>query len=362
MEMTMNVMFKNFWVFAAVLVFMVNASTQANAVELSNKTVLENHALWNSYRKRFIMADGRVVDTLNNNISHSEGQGFAMVLAVAANDRETFNLLYKFAKEKLAIRSDALFAWRYDPNKQPPVSDLNNASDGDLLIAWALLEAQARGWGDQNQESAQLILKDLENLVIDHPSFGRILKPGEVGFDQDDTWIVNPSYWVFPAFERIAELTGSSFWKRLIPSGEQLMMQHLSSGSKGAPDWIVINKQTSNLSFSEEKLPIFGYEAIRVPLYILLAETTDQSLAYEIVNAARTADDSAMLQHFNVETGERLEKFKSHGYRAITALADCKRNQTPLAKKFTQRLDDNYYPATLQLLSLLGTRKGSEKC
>jgi len=60
MEMTMNVMFKNFWVFAAVLVFMVNASTQANAVELSNKTVLENHALWNSYRKRFIMADGYI--------------------------------------------------------------------------------------------------------------------------------------------------------------------------------------------------------------------------------------------------------------------------------------------------------------
>ena len=358
----MNATLKYSWIVAVVLMFIANANMSAQAVVLSDDTVLENHALWATYRKRFIMADGRVIDTLNNNISHSEGQGFAMVLAVAANDRKTFDLLYKFTQESMAIRTDALFAWRYDSNKEPPVSDLNNASDGDLLIAWALLEAQARGWGDHQGESAKKILKDLEDLVINHPSFGRILKPGKVGFDREESVIVNPSYWIFPAFERIAELTGSSFWKRLISSGEQIMIQHLSAGGKAAPDWVVIGTKTSSFTFSEEKLPFFGYEAIRIPLYLLLAKTTDQTLAFEIINAARIADDSAIMQRFNVVTGERKEEFNSLGYRTITALADCKLNETPLPEEYTQTLDDNYYPATLQLLSLLGTRKGLEKC
>lgn len=52
---------------------------------------LKTPAFWQSYKARFVTAQGRVVDTGNGNISHSEGQGYGMLLAVAANDRETFN-------------------------------------------------------------------------------------------------------------------------------------------------------------------------------------------------------------------------------------------------------------------------------
>ncbi|VTN12488.1 Endoglucanase precursor [Raoultella terrigena] len=38
---------------------------------------------WESYKSRFMMADGRIVDTGNGSVSHTEGQGFAMLLAVA---------------------------------------------------------------------------------------------------------------------------------------------------------------------------------------------------------------------------------------------------------------------------------------
>jgi endoglucanase len=40
--------------------------------------------------------------------------------------------------ERTLLRGDvALFAWRYDPRAPNPVADTNNASDGDMLIAWA---------------------------------------------------------------------------------------------------------------------------------------------------------------------------------------------------------------------------------
>ncbi len=42
---------------------------------------------WERYKARFMMPDGRIIDTANGNVSHTEGQGFAMLLAVANNDR-----------------------------------------------------------------------------------------------------------------------------------------------------------------------------------------------------------------------------------------------------------------------------------
>ncbi len=32
-----------------------------------------------SYKARFMMPDGRIIDTANGNVSHTEGQGFAML-------------------------------------------------------------------------------------------------------------------------------------------------------------------------------------------------------------------------------------------------------------------------------------------
>ncbi len=34
---------------------------------------------WERYKARFMMPDGRIIDTANGNVSHTEGQGFAML-------------------------------------------------------------------------------------------------------------------------------------------------------------------------------------------------------------------------------------------------------------------------------------------
>ena len=41
---------------------------------------------WEAYKKRFVSPDGRVVDFLQGQISHSEGQGYGLLLAVLQDD------------------------------------------------------------------------------------------------------------------------------------------------------------------------------------------------------------------------------------------------------------------------------------
>jgi endoglucanase len=92
--------------------------------------------MWTAFRQIYLSGDGRIVDNGNGGISHSEGQGYGMVLATLVGDRPRSRPCGW--TERTLLRGDvALFAWRYDPRAPNPVADTNNASDGDMLIAWA---------------------------------------------------------------------------------------------------------------------------------------------------------------------------------------------------------------------------------
>jgi len=67
---------------------------------------LEN---WERFKTRFISAEGRVIDTGNGHISHSEGQGVVMLLAVAYDDQATFKRIWAWTDKNLGIRDDGLF-------------------------------------------------------------------------------------------------------------------------------------------------------------------------------------------------------------------------------------------------------------
>ena len=99
---------------------------------------------WARYKARFIAPDGRLVDEAADGVSHSEGQGYGLVLAAYNEDSETFARLWAWTAANLEIRGDHLAAWRWRPRDTPHVRDKNNATDGDLLIAWGLAEAGRR--------------------------------------------------------------------------------------------------------------------------------------------------------------------------------------------------------------------------
>src|SRR5947209_1030171 len=72
-------------------------------------------AQWATYRERFVTEDGRVLDTGNKAVSHTEGQGWAMLFAEAADDQASFEKIWDWTRGKLQRRDNALFSWRWDP-------------------------------------------------------------------------------------------------------------------------------------------------------------------------------------------------------------------------------------------------------
>ena len=60
---------------------------------------LSEAKLWKTYKQRFVRPNGRVVDNANGNVSHSESQGYGMLLALAANDPKSFRQIYRFVDE-----------------------------------------------------------------------------------------------------------------------------------------------------------------------------------------------------------------------------------------------------------------------
>ena len=67
--------------------------------------IFSQHALadnaWDSYKSRFLMPDGRIVDTGNKSVSHTEGQGFAMMMAVINDDHDSFDKMWNWTRKTL---------------------------------------------------------------------------------------------------------------------------------------------------------------------------------------------------------------------------------------------------------------------
>ena len=102
----------------ALLVACVAVSNPARAIEETTSSVplagtLRDATAWTAWKARFVTDAGRVVDTGNQGISHSEGQGFGMLLAVAANDRPTFERIWGWTRANRMVRDDQLLAWRW---------------------------------------------------------------------------------------------------------------------------------------------------------------------------------------------------------------------------------------------------------
>lgn len=223
---------------------------------------------WQDYKRRFMQPDGRVADTGNNNISHTEGQGFAMLLALEAGDRNAFASLWDWTRATLTRPDSGLFAWRYEPAKSPQVQDPNNATDGDVLMAWALLKA-SKAWGieDYAVQSQTLRAAILREVCTIHAG-RRVLLPGRLGFVEDDGVILNPCYYVWPALDDFAKL--EPIWNDVISDGADLTAAAAFGVWALPTDWIKVDAQ--GLVTPAERWPArFGFDAVRVPLYLSMS-------------------------------------------------------------------------------------------
>jgi endoglucanase len=145
-----------------------------------------NASEWSLYKARFLDRGGRIVDNGNGGISHSEGQGYGLLLSYLAGNRADFELIWRFTSSEMLLRDDGLAVWKWDPSATPHVTDANNATDGDLLIAYSLALAGA-AWGNSTYiaTATRMAQALLQKAVVVHG--GRtLLMPGSTGFSARD--------------------------------------------------------------------------------------------------------------------------------------------------------------------------------
>ena len=167
------------------------------------KTVMTN--TWNNYRDNFMENKVKVVDYgVPGGVITSEGQSYALLRAVWANDKIGFDNIYNWTKTNMQIRStDKMFAWRI--NATTGVVDMMNATDAEMDISLALITASKK-WGNigtiNYQNEVQQILDSVytERVVTTTDNY-TILLPFNTHLWRNKE-ILNPSYFS-PAHYRI---------------------------------------------------------------------------------------------------------------------------------------------------------------
>ncbi|WP_062016979.1 glycosyl hydrolase family 8 [Aureimonas sp. AU4] len=317
---------------------------------------------WELYSSRFVTPEGRVVDDDNGSISHSEGQGYGMLLAVAAGDRDRFQRIWTWTEQELFVRDDDLAAWRWDPNATPRVTDRNDATDGDILIAWALLRAAER-WGEAEwRHRARSIADAVAERATQAAGKLTILMPGVTGFsagEQPDGPVVNLSYWVFPAIEQLETISPSLAEAKLRESGLELARLARFGRDALPTDWISLaaRKPAPAKSFA----PVFGYNAVRVPLYLAWEGEAGRALLEPYLDAW-AGENGAGPHVVDVENDLRADRLDAPGYEAISDLVACALTQRPASDRTRNFVPTTYYPSTLHLLSLMAFAERYPRC
>ena len=251
------------------------------------KCAAQNWPLWETWASRYIQDDGRMLDSaMNPDHSTSEGQSYGMFFALISNDPARFGLLWKWTAANMlgSDLANRLPGWLWGKGKdgQWQLQDANSASDADLWIVYALLEASRLWQRPDYRKDALRLLKTVESkLVVDLPGLGKMLLPGPEGFVQpNNLWTLNPSYLPLPLLRRLAKEQPAGPWKEI--ADNTVKMIRSSSPQGYVADWVGYRgtaPQSGLFVVDPIKGELGSYDAIRVYLWAGMTPRRDPAFA-----------------------------------------------------------------------------------
>ncbi|WP_158579959.1 glycosyl hydrolase family 8 [Geodermatophilus marinus] len=241
----------------------------------------------------YVDDDGRVVRTDQGGDTVSEGQAYAMLVAVALGDAATFESAWTWARDNLQ-RPDGLLSWRW---AEGGVVDASAAADADLDAARALVLAGER-FGEPRYTTAGL---DLGRAVLDletvQTGAGRILLAGQ--WATSEPYAYNPSYASPGATALLGAASGDPRWAELT-AGSRAVTGSLLEQAPLPPDWAQVRADGT-----VEAMPgamgrgvdvRYGYDAARTPIrFAESCDPADRALAADMLVPLDRGGDVAEL-------------------------------------------------------------------
>ena len=210
---------------------------------------------------RFVDKDGRVSRHDQGGDTVSEGQAYAMLLAVATGDRETFSRVWSWTKKHLQ-RDDGLLSWHWQDGH---VDDDQPSADADLDAAHALALAARRFKRPDLADEAQRMGSAIRAIeTIDTPG-GAVIAAGPWSTPQR---LANPGYTDPGAIAALSRLADAGGWKR-VANASTRMVGSVAHGDALPPDWAKVlgdGSATPSSPPAKAGSPEYSFDAARVPI------------------------------------------------------------------------------------------------
>ncbi|MEA2312989.1 MAG: endoglucanase, partial [Solirubrobacteraceae bacterium] len=210
-----------------------------------------------AFLDRYVTADGRVVRRDQSGDTVSEGQSYALLLAVATGDERRFATVWRWTASHLQ-RPDGLLAWHWVGGR---LAGRDPATDADLDAARALLVA-GRRFG-RPAFRAQGIRIGRAVLASETAHGVLVAGPWARG-----AGIVNPSYSAPRAFRSLGTATGDGRWGALAAASRSATAALTAPAPHLPPDWARMTASGPRATGAPgtSDAPDYGYDAVRVPL------------------------------------------------------------------------------------------------
>jgi endoglucanase len=225
---------------------------------------------------RYTDPNGRVVRRDQGGDTVSEGQAYAMLLAVAVGDRAQFDRVWGWTQRNLE-RDDGLLSWHWQHGQ---VDDDQPAADADLDAAYALELASHRFKRPQLALQAAHIGQALRATETINTSEGGVLAAGPWATSRT---LADPSYTDPAAIAMLAHLGDAASWQRLARASTKMVSVAADGGRALPPDWATVTPQagaTPTAAPNAPGAPAYSYDAARVPLaFAASCSPSDRALA-----------------------------------------------------------------------------------
>lgn len=219
------------------------------------------------FLEQYVSTSGRVVRHDQGGDTVSEGQAWALLLAVALEDQDRAVAIVEWTEAHLA-RADGLLAWRWADGA---VVDDHPASDADLVWAWGLdLAAETFGrptWGAR----ATATLDALAATSMVPTPAGPLLAAGPWATAwEDDAAVINPSY-LWPTALRWAAEHESAF-AGTAAATHALLERLVADDTPLVPDWTRVDDRGEPTAMGAPATPsdppLHGLDAVRTWIWL----------------------------------------------------------------------------------------------